>query len=87
LTNGIPDGSPILTADDVKAACDDLCCDATLYLYGCGIGKNEAEMKKLAGGCSKIKKVCGYEKLIKYIPWTEITFTAPWNWNCLDVNK
>lgn len=42
--------------------------------------------EEMASGCCKIKKVCGYTKLLKYIPWTEITFPAPWNWKCTDVN-
>jgi RHS repeat-associated protein len=86
MTNGIADGSPILTTDDITAACDSLCPNATLNLYACGIGKNEAFMKALAAGCPKIKKVCGYTRILPYIPWTEITLPMPWNWNCIDVN-
>jgi len=90
MTFGIADGSPILTAGLVKAACSDpsslLCCDATLYLYACGIGKNEELMRALAAGCNKITKVCGYTKSLQYIPYFDIVIPLPWNWNCVDVN-
>jgi len=86
MTNGIPDGSPILNVNDIKAACPGLCCPSELHLYGCGIGKNKGYMRRLAAGCSKIKKVCGYTQLLKHIPFTQITLPLPWNWNCLNVN-
>ena len=87
MTNGISDGSPMLIVADIAAACDDLCCGATLNLYGCGMGKNEKAMEALAAGCDKIKRVCGYTKLLKYIPGTNITLAWPWNWNCIDVSQ
>ncbi len=84
MTNG-KNGTMMLMADDIKAICSDLCCDATLYLHGCAIGRNEDYMKKVASGCNKIKKVCGYKKSLRYIPWTDITLPAPWNWKCINV--
>jgi len=86
MTKGIK-GDIILLKHDIKAMCAEFCCGATLSLQACCIGRNESYMKEVASGCCKIKRVCGYTKYLKYIPWTEITFPMPWNWKCIDVNK
>ena len=86
MSKGIGEDATMLVVDDIRKECKSLCCNATLKLYACGIGKNSGYMKSLASGCTKIKKVCGYTRGLRYIPGTSVTLPMPWRWNCINVN-
>ena len=85
MTNGIH-SELVLTSNDISSKCSSLCCNATLKLYGCGIGKNDEYMRRIASGCSKIKRVCGYTRMLRYFWGTNFTFSLPRRWHCIDVN-